>query len=189
LGEGLSPLSHSFIVRRRLWEELMNLNGRVLLQALRLAARVVSRGSGVLVKHSWLRLDIRSLVVDIRVLRLRLRRVLLSGQVRSGVLVMVSLLSAVGVLLGIFLMLLGVSCLRLRRLLLIVLRYRVVRAVNSLFLILVLLRRLVEKQEEVDMPKDLEKIKNDIMKSNPKMKESMAYALATNILKRRKRNK
>jgi hypothetical protein len=102
---------------------------------------------------------------------------------------MVSLLSAVGVLLGIFLMLLGVSCLRLRRLLLIVLRYRVVRAVNSLFLILVLLRRLVEKQEEVDMPKDLEKIKNDIMKSNPKMKESMAYALATNILKRRKRNK
>jgi hypothetical protein len=53
----------------------------------------------------------------------------------------------------------------------------------------VLLRRLVEKQEEVDMPKDLEKIKNDIMKSNPKMKESMAYALATNILKRRKRNK
>lgn len=39
------------------------------------------------------------------------------------------------------------------------------------------------------MPKDLEKIKNDIMKSNPKMKESMAYALATNILKRRKRKK
>jgi len=55
----------------------------------------------------------------------------------------------------------------------------------------VLLRalRLVEKQEEVDVPKDLEKIKNDIMKSNPKMKESMAYALATNIMKRRARKK
>ena len=36
------------------------------------------------------------------------------------------------------------------------------------------------------MPKDLEKIRKDIMKSNPKMKESLAYALATNILKKRK---
>jgi hypothetical protein len=189
LGEGRKPLSHSSIVRRRLWEELMNLNGRVLLQALRLAARVVSRDSGVRVKHSWLRLDIRSLVAGILVLRLKHNRVLVSGLKRSGVLVMVSLLSGAVVRLGIFLMLLGVSCLRLRRLLLIVLRCGVVSVVSSLFLILVLLRRLVEKQEEVDMPKDLEKIKNDIMKSNPKMKESMAYALATNILKRRKRKK
>lgn len=39
------------------------------------------------------------------------------------------------------------------------------------------------------MPKDLEKIKNDIMKSNPKMKESMAYAIATNIWKKRKAKK
>jgi hypothetical protein len=107
LGEGRKPLSHSSIVRRRLWEELMNPDGNVLLQALRLAARVVSRDSGVLVKHSWLRLDIRSLVVDIRVLRLRLRRVLLSGQMRSGVLVIIRLLFVRVVLLGIFLMLLG----------------------------------------------------------------------------------
>jgi hypothetical protein len=38
------------------------------------------------------------------------------------------------------------------------------------------------------MPKDLEKIRKDIMKNNPKMKDSMAYALATNILKKRKIN-
>jgi len=36
------------------------------------------------------------------------------------------------------------------------------------------------------VPKELEKIKSDIMKGNPKMKESLAYALATNILKKRK---
>ena len=40
--------------------------------------------------------------------------------------------------------------------------------------------------ERIVMPKDLEKIRKDIMKANPKMKESMAYALATNILKKRK---
>ncbi len=39
------------------------------------------------------------------------------------------------------------------------------------------------------MPKDLEKIKSSIMQQNPKMKESMAYALATNILKKRKAKK
>jgi hypothetical protein len=36
------------------------------------------------------------------------------------------------------------------------------------------------------MPKDLEKIRKDIMKANPSMPKSMAYALATNILKKRK---
>ena len=36
------------------------------------------------------------------------------------------------------------------------------------------------------MPKALEKIKNDILKGNKNMSESMAYALATNILKKRK---
>jgi len=35
------------------------------------------------------------------------------------------------------------------------------------------------------MPKELEKIKNDILKSNPKMPVSEAYALATNIFKKR----
>lgn len=35
------------------------------------------------------------------------------------------------------------------------------------------------------MPKELEKIKNDILKSNPKMPTSEAYALATNIMKKR----
>ena len=40
--------------------------------------------------------------------------------------------------------------------------------------------------ERIVMPKDLEKIRKDIMKANPKMKESLAYALATNILKKRK---
>jgi len=39
------------------------------------------------------------------------------------------------------------------------------------------------------MPKELEKIRKDIMKGNPKMKESMAYALATNILKKRNGSK
>ena len=37
------------------------------------------------------------------------------------------------------------------------------------------------------MPKDLEKIRKDIMSANPKMPESMAYALATNILKKRRK--
>jgi hypothetical protein len=36
------------------------------------------------------------------------------------------------------------------------------------------------------MPKKLEKIRKDILKGNPKMSESMSYALATNILKKRK---
>jgi hypothetical protein len=36
------------------------------------------------------------------------------------------------------------------------------------------------------MPKALEKIRKDILKGNPKMSESMSYALATNILKKRK---
>ena len=36
------------------------------------------------------------------------------------------------------------------------------------------------------MPKELEKIRKDILKGNPKMSESMSYALATNILKKRK---
>ena len=35
------------------------------------------------------------------------------------------------------------------------------------------------------MPKELEKIKNDILKRNPKMPESEAYAIATNIFKKR----
>ena len=35
--------------------------------------------------------------------------------------------------------------------------------------------------------KDLEKIRKDIMAGNPSMSESMSYALATNILKKRKR--
>ena len=35
------------------------------------------------------------------------------------------------------------------------------------------------------MPKELEKIRKDILKSNPKMSESMSYALATNIFKKR----
>jgi hypothetical protein len=36
------------------------------------------------------------------------------------------------------------------------------------------------------MPKALEKIRKDILRGNPKMSESMSYALATNILKKRK---
>jgi hypothetical protein len=36
------------------------------------------------------------------------------------------------------------------------------------------------------MPKELEKIRKDILKSNPKMSESMSYALATNVMKKRK---
>ena len=39
------------------------------------------------------------------------------------------------------------------------------------------------------MPAELEKIKNDILKGNKGMQESMAYALATNILKKRKAKK
>ena len=39
------------------------------------------------------------------------------------------------------------------------------------------------------MPEELEDIKTSIMRDNPKMKESMAYALATNILKKRKAKK
>ena len=35
------------------------------------------------------------------------------------------------------------------------------------------------------MPKELEKIRKDILKGNPKMSESMSYALATNIYKKR----
>jgi hypothetical protein len=35
------------------------------------------------------------------------------------------------------------------------------------------------------MPAELEKIKNDILKRNPKMPEGEAYALATNIFKKR----
>ena len=35
------------------------------------------------------------------------------------------------------------------------------------------------------MPKELEKIRKDILKGNPKMSENMSYALATNILKKR----
>jgi hypothetical protein len=35
------------------------------------------------------------------------------------------------------------------------------------------------------MPAELEKIKNDILKRNPKMPESEAYAIATNIFKKR----
>ena len=35
------------------------------------------------------------------------------------------------------------------------------------------------------MPAALEKIKNDILKRNPNMPESEAYALATNIFKKR----
>lgn len=35
------------------------------------------------------------------------------------------------------------------------------------------------------MPKELEKIRKDILKGNPKMSESMSYALATNIMKKR----
>ena len=37
----------------------------------------------------------------------------------------------------------------------------------------------------VNMPAELEKIKNDILKRNPSMPESEAYALATNIFKKR----
>ena len=37
------------------------------------------------------------------------------------------------------------------------------------------------------MPKALEKIRKDIMAGNPAMNKSMAYALATNIFKKRKR--
>ena len=36
------------------------------------------------------------------------------------------------------------------------------------------------------MPKELEKIRKDILKGNSKMSESMSYALATNIMKKRK---
>lgn len=36
------------------------------------------------------------------------------------------------------------------------------------------------------MPKSLEKIRKDIMAGNPKMDKGLAYALATNILKKRK---
>lgn len=36
------------------------------------------------------------------------------------------------------------------------------------------------------MPKELEKIRKSIVKGNPKMSEDMSYALATNILKKRK---
>lgn len=39
------------------------------------------------------------------------------------------------------------------------------------------------------MPAELEKIKDDILKGNPKMSESMAYALATNILKKRRKKR
>lgn len=39
------------------------------------------------------------------------------------------------------------------------------------------------------MPAALEKIKNDILAGNKNMPESMAYALATNILKKRKAKK
>jgi hypothetical protein len=35
------------------------------------------------------------------------------------------------------------------------------------------------------MPKELEKIRKDILKGNPKMSEGMSYALATNIMKKR----
>ena len=35
------------------------------------------------------------------------------------------------------------------------------------------------------MPKELEKIRKDIMANNPKMSKDMAYALATNIMKKR----
>jgi hypothetical protein len=35
------------------------------------------------------------------------------------------------------------------------------------------------------MSKELEKIRKDILKSNPKMSESMSYALATNVMKKR----
>ena len=36
------------------------------------------------------------------------------------------------------------------------------------------------------MPKDLEKIRKELMSKNPKMAKSLAYALATNMLKKRK---
>jgi hypothetical protein len=39
------------------------------------------------------------------------------------------------------------------------------------------------------MPKDLEKIRKELMSKNPKMKESLAYALATNMLKRKRGKK
>lgn len=35
------------------------------------------------------------------------------------------------------------------------------------------------------MPKELEKIRKDILKTNPSMNKSMSYALATNIYKKR----
>ena len=35
------------------------------------------------------------------------------------------------------------------------------------------------------MPKELEKIRKDILKGNPKMDKGMSYALATNIMKKR----
>lgn len=35
------------------------------------------------------------------------------------------------------------------------------------------------------MPKELEKIRKDILKGNTKMTESLSYALATNIYKKR----
>jgi hypothetical protein len=36
------------------------------------------------------------------------------------------------------------------------------------------------------MPKELEKIRKSIRKGNPKMTEDMSYAIATNILKKRR---
>lgn len=37
------------------------------------------------------------------------------------------------------------------------------------------------------MPKNLEKVRKDIMNGNPSMSKDMAYALATNIIKQRKK--
>jgi hypothetical protein len=101
---------------------------------------------------------------------------------------MVSLLSVRVVLLGIFLMLLGIVCLRLRRLLLIALRCVVVRVVNSLFLILVLLRRQAVRLEEVDMHEDEKEVGASLMKKNPKMNPKFAKILAAKMASKKGKN-
>jgi hypothetical protein len=81
-------------------------------------------------------------------------------------------------------MLLGSVCRLLRRLLRIVRSVRVIGRVSSLWLILRLLSLLVALQGGRDMSKNLEERRKSIMRGNPKMKEELAYAIATKQLQR-----
>jgi hypothetical protein len=81
-------------------------------------------------------------------------------------------------------MLLGSVCRLLRRRLRIVRSALVIVRVNSLLLILGRLRLLVVLRGGSDMPKQLEERRKSIMRGNPKMKEELAYAIATKQLQR-----